>query len=131
MVNSTIRNQLEQALILVKKNYDGCKKAGSLNELLHGKYKKSFFTLINSTIIDLVNDYAYQYITEAAIVTSDGPGNECINSIIPCIEHHRHELKVAIIHGDIDEIDDVLSLCRDEWMNVYIQYMLNNFDAIV
>lgn len=104
------REKLQPVLEIIKKNYYFCKSNNALSELSSGKYKLSFAKKIDDAI-RLLNVYAFEYITEASSYNLNL--NETLENIL---SSHGKELKKALIHGSIDEIDAVLWACRVEWI---------------
>lgn len=104
------REKLQPVLEIIKKNYNFCKNQNALSELSSGKYKLSFAKKIDEAL-QLLNIYAFEYITEASNYTPD------LKTILSDIlSKNGKELKKSLIHGSIDEIDAVLWECRVEWI---------------
>lgn len=104
------REKLQPVLEIIKNNYYFCKSNNALSELSSGKYKLSFAKKIDDAI-RLLNVYAFEYITEASSYNLNL--NKTLENIL---SSHGKELKKALIHGSIDEIDAVLWVCRVEWI---------------
>ena len=81
-----------------------------MSELSSGKYKLSFAKKLDEAL-QLLNVYAFEYITEASNYNLDL--KETLESILAA---HGKELKKGLLHGSIDEIDTVLWECRVEWL---------------
>ncbi|MFR1091668.1 MAG: hypothetical protein ACLSGL_15250 [Blautia wexlerae] len=105
------REKLQPVLEIIKKNYYFCKSNNALSELSSGKYKLSFAKKLDEAL-RLLNVYAFEYITEASNYNLNL--KETLESILST---HGKELKKALIHGSIDEIDTVLWECRVEWIS--------------
>ena len=104
------REKLQPVLEIIKKNYNFCKNQNALSELSSGKYKLSFAKKLDEAL-QLLNVYAFEYITEASNYTPD------LKTILSDIlSKNGKELKKSLIHGSIDEIDAVLWECRVEWI---------------
>ena len=104
------REKLQPVLEIIKKNYNFCKNQNALSELSSGKYKLSFAKKLDEAL-QLLNVYAFEYITEASNYNLDL--KETLESILAA---HGKELKKGLLHGSIDEIDTVLWECRVEWL---------------
>lgn len=108
------REKLQPVLEIIKKNYYFCKNNNVLSELSSGKYKLSFAKKIDEAL-QLLNIYAFEYITEASNYNLDL--KETLESILAV---HGKELKKGLLHGSIDEIDTVLWECRVEWISTTV-----------
>ncbi len=119
--------ETEKRMNKIKKNYEGCKANGTLNELFHGKWKNAYWKMVDDCL-NFASIYFYEATTHLCLIDSSNEQmmqekyHELINS-------HAGEIKTSILHGDMEKLQAVAAECHDVFFDYYWHILLQSFSS--